>query len=108
MDQLVLPLLNILFGLLFIGLSFPLVNGKIKMNHIFGVRFSKSFESEKHWYHLNRFGGKRLAFWSIPIIILGLLGVIYPENTIMSAVQPVLVLIIIIPALEIWFMARKL
>ena len=40
-------------GLLFLLLPAPLVWRKIPMNHLYGVRIPKSFESEKLWYQIN-------------------------------------------------------
>ncbi len=50
--------LKIAFGrtqiaFIIIGISIPLVLCKIPMNHIYGVRFSKSYESEDNWYEIN-------------------------------------------------------
>jgi len=53
------------------GVSIPLVKHKIKMNHLYGVRIKKAFESEDNWYKINAYGGKQLITWSIPMIPVG-------------------------------------
>lgn len=58
--------------------SLPLVNHKIKMNHLYGVRIKKSFESENNWYRINAYGGKQLIIWSIPMILVGFACFIIP------------------------------
>jgi len=47
-------------GLLAGGLAIPLIKEKVKMNHLYGVRFAKSFESEENWYRKNKKGGPLL------------------------------------------------
>jgi hypothetical protein len=75
---LIAAIVDIVLGLTFIGISIPLVLGKIPMNHAYGIRFAKSFESEELWFRINRYGGKQLIIWSIPIILLGLAVFIFP------------------------------
>ena len=64
-------IINIASALMIIGISIPLVKHKIKMNHLYGIRIKKSFESEDSWYKINEYGGKQLILWSIPMIIAG-------------------------------------
>ena len=66
-----LGLSNIGTAVLFIVMAIPLIQGTVKMNHFYGVRIKKSFESEKNWYAINEYGGKQLVLWSIPIILAG-------------------------------------
>ena len=63
--------LNIGCAVLVGALAVPLIQRRIKMNHLYGVRFRKSFESDELWYELNEYGGRQLLTWSI---ILGLIG----------------------------------
>ena len=51
-------LLDIVSGVLIIGISIPLVKRKIKMNRFYGFRIRKAFESDEIWYDLNAYGGK--------------------------------------------------
>lgn len=48
-------------GLICLGLSIPLMRGRVGRNRVYGVRFSQSFQSDEAWAAINRFGGKRLA-----------------------------------------------
>jgi uncharacterized membrane protein len=76
--NIVFGLMNIASALLIIGISIPLVKRKIKMNHLYGVRIKKSFESEANWYKINAYGGKQLIIWSTPLIIAGLICFFVP------------------------------
>lgn len=107
---------NLTCGMLFIGISVPLVLGKIPMNFVFGIRFSKAFDSEENWYKINRYGGKQIIVWSIPLILLGLGAAFLPSVSglapeqlatmdIFLAMAPVIVLI---PTFTSWRYAQKL
>jgi hypothetical protein len=71
-------IINIASALLIIGVSIPLVNRKIKMNHLYGIRIKKSFESEDSWYRINEYGGRQLIIWSIPMILAGVISFFVP------------------------------
>jgi hypothetical protein len=73
-------LFNIGSALLIILLSIPLINRKVKMNYLYGVRIKKSFETDENWYMINAYGGKQLAIWSIPMIIAGFGCFLIPFN----------------------------
>ena len=75
---LVAAIINIVLALFFIGISMPLVLGKVSMNRTYGIRFAKSFESEELWFKINRYGGWQLIIWSIPIAVLGLVVLVFP------------------------------
>lgn len=76
---------SVLFGLINLGsavllivVSVPLVLRKVRMNTLYGVRIKKSFSSDANWYAINEYGGKQLIFWSIPLILVGILCVVFP------------------------------
>ena len=71
-------LVNILSALLFIGLSLPFLQGRIKMNSLYGIRFPKSFKSEEAWVQINRFGSKQLILWSVPLLMSGIIFLVMP------------------------------
>jgi uncharacterized membrane protein len=77
--------LNILYGiiLLFMGLFFailtyPLMKGTVKMNHMYGVRFPQSYYSDEAWYQINVYGGKLFMVWGILLAIAGALILFIP------------------------------
>ena len=75
---LIAGILDIAVAIAFIGISIPLVLGKIPMNSACGFRFAKSFESDDLWFEINRYGGRQLIIWSIPIALLGLATLFLP------------------------------
>lgn len=97
-------------GLLMLGLSIPLMRGRVGRNPIYGVRFPRSFQSGDAWTAINRFGGRRLAVWSVPLILVGLVSLFLPLQS-----NPGLALLlgfgplvfVLIPAIESWRYARR-
>ena len=67
-------------GILFIGISIPLLMGETKRNRLYGIRFHKSFESEENWCKINRYSAKEIIFWSIPIMIVGIAALFVPSQ----------------------------
>ena len=63
---------NTLTGAILLALSIPLVKNAVKMNYIYGIRIEKALESEENWYKINNFAGKRLIFWSIILVCVGI------------------------------------
>ena len=57
----------------FAGLSIPLMKRKVGMNRIYGIRFKKSFSSDKAWYDINEYGGRVLTLSSLPLFVAGIL-----------------------------------
>jgi hypothetical protein len=53
---LLIGLIDVLIGLLISALAWPLVKGRVEMNHFYGVRVRQAFEPEEKWYKLNQYG----------------------------------------------------
>lgn len=109
MDNIIVGILNIFCGLLFVGLSIPLYKERIKMNHLYGVRFSNSFVSDENWYKINKYGAKRMMLWSIPLFVIGITIIFLPPlNEILMILLTFFPCIILIPAIESYLYAKKL
>ena len=97
-------------GLICILLAIPLIRGRIGRNAFYGARFPQSFQSEEAWLAINRFGGKRLAAWAIPLIAVGLVSFFLPlqSNTPLTLALGFAPLVfIVIPAIQTWRFARR-
>ena len=97
-------------GLLCIVLAVPLVRGQVGRNALYGVRFPQSFQSDDAWFAINRFGGKRMIVWSIPMIIVGIISLflplrMHPGLGLALAFAPLS--FVLIPLLETWRFARR-
>ncbi len=109
--SIILGLSNIFVSSLIIGGSIPLVMGKIPMNPIYGVRFKKSFESEENWYKINKYGGKQLIIWSIPLFMTGVLTFFLPikgNSVFTNLVAGAPLIFLIVPAYMSYKYAKTL
>lgn len=57
---------------LLVGLSIPLVQGKVPPNSTYGFRTSKTLADPSIWYEANRFAGRVTITVSIVMIVLGI------------------------------------
>lgn len=57
---------------LLVGLSIPLVQGKVPPNSTYGFRTSKTLADPSIWYEANRFSGRVTITVSIVMIVLGI------------------------------------
>lgn len=80
MTMTIQALINLFDAFVLAGLGIPLILRKVPMNHFYGVRFRQSFQTEKNWYEINAIGGRLLLLWSLPILLLGLAGFVWPVN----------------------------
>ena len=111
----ILGLSNIGVAGLLIAISIPLIRRRVKMNHFYGVRIPKAFESEENWYKINEYGGRQLVLWSCVLALSGVVTFFLPLGTaekpsdtlvLIAATMPLLVLV---PAIvQILLYARKL
>jgi uncharacterized membrane protein len=97
-------------SLLLIALAIPLARGRVRRNKFYGIRLPESFQSDDAWYAINRFGGKRLIIWAVPLVLVGT-GCFFmpmqkrPALTICLGFLPLV--FILIPAFEAWRFARR-
>ena len=100
----------LLMGALFIGLHIPLLQGKVKMNSMYGMRFKKSFASEENWYTINRYGARLVIRWSIVILIVGVATFFIPLSgrPALAVGLAFVPLVVVIPAIQCYLFARHL
>ena len=100
----------IVAGVICMGLAIPLIRGKVRMNPFYGVRFRESYLGEEHWYAINRYGGKRMAIWAAPLIVVGVVSLFLPlqrQAGLTYAVGFGPLVFIFIPVIESWRFARS-
>ena len=96
--NLIIGLSLVFIGILFVILAIPLLLGKIGMNHYYGMRISKAFESKENWYKINRYGAKQWIISSFLTILVGIISLLIPFAEyhfliIPISLSPILVLI---------------
>ena len=90
---------TILCGVLTIALCIPLVMGRVRRNHFYGIRLRTSLASDEAWYRINRYGGRRLIQWAILVVLLGCITLtlkIEDHLVVFAAVVPIILLIPVI------------
>ena len=77
---LIVAIVDMLVGLVFLGILKPLVQRKIGRNGFYGFRTPKTLASDKAWYAVNHGAAKAGVYMSIGMIIFGivvaLLGIV--------------------------------
>jgi hypothetical protein len=75
-----LAILDVVVGLIFLGVLRPLVQRRIGRNAFYGFRTSRTLASDKAWYAVNYGAAKAGVYMSIGMIIFGivlaLLGIV--------------------------------
>jgi hypothetical protein len=94
-------------GFVVVAVSIPLLLGKIKMNHVYGFRIRKAFESEENWYEINRYGAKALIGWSFVVMAIGI-GCLYIEPQHVLMVAKVGFISLLVPIVQTIWYARQL
>lgn len=61
-------------GLLFIGMSIPLIKRKIPPNELYGFRTPDAFTSESVWYDINEYSARLMR--SVGVVILAAVPVL--------------------------------
>ncbi|HEY2589610.1 MAG TPA: SdpI family protein [Tepidisphaeraceae bacterium] len=97
-------------ALAIIGASVPLLRGRVPRNRIYGIRLRQSLASDEAWYEINRFGGKRLIAWAIPMLAVGFGCLLlrlhgHAVLTLVLGFGPLVFLLI--PAIQTWRFARR-
>ena len=59
-------------SLLVIGLSIPLIRGRVKPNAWYGLRVSYSLDNPDIWYPANRYAGKLLLVYGLVLLLVTL------------------------------------
>ena len=105
-----LAILDIIAGIVFLGLCIPLVQRKIGRNAAYGVRIPRTLASDEAWYAVNHGVGKAGVFMSIGMIIFSIVLPLLPstmsdhmEDAVLCAalVAPLVLLLGLIVAMNI-------
>ena len=100
-------LINLAIGLLIAGFSIPLIRRKVAMNKTYGIRFRESFLSDEAWYRINAFGGKCLLAASVPMLLVGIYGLIDPPSFYVPLGSGVLMISLLLACLVSYAHAKR-
>lgn len=68
----VLVLLLVGSSVLIIGLAIPLIRGKVKPNHWYGLRIPATLNNPELWYPANAYAGWLLLVYGIALLVVSL------------------------------------
>ncbi len=80
MDNFLITILFACVGLLFIGISLPLIKGRVPPNHIYGFRTRKTLSNERIWYEANRVSGYDLFIAGVLITFASLTMFVFARS----------------------------
>ena len=75
-------LLFTFIGLLMVGLSIPIIRGRIAPNNWYGFRTKRTLADPDIWYTVNAWAGRRLLGIGAALTVLGLLAFAVPESAL--------------------------
>ena len=103
-------LMNVGCGALFAVISIPLLRKEVEMNHLYGFRISKAFESKENWQKINQHGARGMLIWSIILMAAAPLALVLDlENSLfLLTFFAFLPLIVFVPIINTCLYARKL
>jgi len=71
----------VITGLLFIGLSIPMIRGKVLPNKWYGFRVKETLENPDIWYPANAYAGKLLCATGIIMVVAAVICAFIPGIT---------------------------
>ena len=94
-------MMDLIIGLVLVGLSIPLLLRKIPKNYYYGFRLRKAFKSKENWYAINAYGSKWMIGCGAILAVIGALtlGIDIQNQELLTAFEyaPFLIFAAIIP-----------
>lgn len=110
--SLVVGLCNICCGIIFALVGAVLAICRIRKGAWYGFTVPNAVASDRNWEQVNRFGGRRLVVWALPLVLLGIVSVLLAFPTPESWMAPIgllpIFVCVMIPILETVSFARTL
>jgi hypothetical protein len=98
----------IFVAVVIIAVCVPLTKDKIPPNRYYGMRFAKSFTSDEAWYAINRYGGRQMIMWAVPMLLCGIVILFLPISPRYAIVLvPVELAFVIVPSIKTFLFANR-
>ncbi len=109
-EQMLIGILYLIMGLVLVGISVPLLAGRVSRNRWYGFRIPRSYDSEESWLLINRFGARHLMRWSSVIAALGAFLIIADDadESVVSWIAMGAPFLLVIPTVQTLLFARRL
>jgi len=85
-----------LVGLMFAGLSVPLIKGLVPPNRFYGFRTAKSLANPKIWYEINRISGTDLFLAGAFITVSSLAMLVFAQRMQPEVIAITLLIVMIV------------
>jgi len=93
--KIILIIISLSSGLLAMGLSIPLINGKIPPNYFYGLRVKKTLSNKEIWYKANSHLGKDLLKAGLIVFIFAVVLLVF------QAKLPLAIILLVVPSYTI-------
>jgi len=97
-DQTLVAIALLVVGGTMFATCLPLIKRRVPMNRFYGIRVREAFKSKERWLDINAYGGRQFAMWSLPIVIIGILGLLLPTRLVFIYI-PIAIGVILLSAL---------
>jgi len=90
-------------GLVFVGVSIPLIIGKIPPNYYYGWKTRKALSNEETWYKMNKYFGKDFLVAGLVILAGSFVLLIFSNGLSASTILKVSLILLFVPAVATFF-----
>ena len=101
-----------LVGLLFIGLSIPLMQGRVPPNRYYGFRTAKTLSDTKIWYEVNRISGNDMflggAVITLSSIIMLLIGQQWRREQVVATLLLIMIFSLVGATLHTYILSMRM
>jgi uncharacterized membrane protein len=105
-------LLFALIGLMFVGMSIPLIKGRVAPNRFYGYRTAKTLSDPKIWYEVNRLSGADLFLAGVLITVSSLAMLVLGQQLAPRVVAFTLLTVMVLALLGVtvhgWIIIRRI
>jgi uncharacterized membrane protein len=105
-------LIEALTAIVFVGMSIPLVLGKVPPNGWYGVRLKKTLENEEIWYKANAYFGRDFLIASLFVLSVCIALFFNKEsmdlNTLLIVISTVMLIPYVVAVVKTFVYLRKL
>ena len=85
--------------------SLPLLFGRIRPNHFYGVRIREAFSSEQNWYRINVYGARCFLRFAVTVLAMGIALRLYSQAPFWLPIA-CLVLTLVLLLFTVWRIKR--
>jgi len=97
--EIVLILSLLSCGVVFVGISIPLILEKIPPNHWYGIRVRKTLANKGIWYKANKYSGRDFCVIGFMLVLAALMLLIFRESIRLFVLVPIVLALTVVPVM---------